>query len=271
MGKYMKKSKITGDVGVMEVSQPTSLGVRTRAAKTLALQRLNSSSAAASAAAVSPATSPDGSAIANGPSCYLQLRSRRLEKPQLLAEPRKQQQLQRHQGSEVGGFKESGSRSRVGSVKSRTLVSGSVPVGRSCDGDGYAGNYGGVAGYEGDSVDNGLSETEGGKEVNTEASFGENNPDFEVRDRSTRESTPCNIAGDLHTIVAPGSSTRQRAAMARRDRDNSHRIVPTTCELEEFFVYAEQQQQRLFMEKYNFDVVNDLPLPGRYEWVQVFP
>lgn len=68
--------------------------------------------------------------------------------------------------------------------------------------------------------------------------------------------------------------------------------------MEEFFTFAEQQQQRLFMEKYvvfnstdtvifkrvllstnvkilffinryNFDVVNDLPLTGRYEWIRV--
>jgi len=59
MGKYMKKSKIAGDVAavIMEAPPPHShLGVRTRA-KTLALQN----------------TSPDSSA-------YLQLRSRRLLK-----------------------------------------------------------------------------------------------------------------------------------------------------------------------------------------------
>jgi len=47
------------------------------------------------------------------------------------------------------------------------------------------------------------------------------------------------------------------------------RNIPTTHEMEEFFALAEQQQQRLFTEKYNFDVVNDLPLSGRYEWVRV--
>ncbi|KAM1576887.1 hypothetical protein ACFX15_032616 [Malus domestica] len=41
MGKYMKKSKISGSIAVMEVSisPQSSLGVRTRA-KTLALQKL---------------------------------------------------------------------------------------------------------------------------------------------------------------------------------------------------------------------------------------
>lgn len=47
------------------------------------------------------------------------------------------------------------------------------------------------------------------------------------------------------------------------------RNTPTTNEVDEFFALAEKQQQALFMEKYNFDVVNDVPLPGRYEWVPV--
>lgn len=56
MGKYMRKSKMTGEVAVMEVVSQSSLGVRTRA-KTLALQKNTTSSAS-----------------------YLQLRSRRLQK-----------------------------------------------------------------------------------------------------------------------------------------------------------------------------------------------
>ncbi|KAM1791535.1 hypothetical protein ACFX12_035494 [Malus domestica] len=64
MGKYMKKSKPTGEVAIMEVSdsQP-SFGVRTQA-KTLALQR----------SSAQPVTS----------AFYLQLQSRRLEKPPIL-------------------------------------------------------------------------------------------------------------------------------------------------------------------------------------------
>ncbi|XP_028553697.1 cyclin-dependent kinase inhibitor 4-like isoform X2 [Dendrobium catenatum] len=62
MGKYMRRAKTTGDFAVMEVSSKSSFGVRTRA-KTLALQRLQNSS-----------PSPDDSF------CFLQLRSRRLEK-----------------------------------------------------------------------------------------------------------------------------------------------------------------------------------------------
>ncbi|ESQ32406.1 hypothetical protein EUTSA_v10004871mg [Eutrema salsugineum] len=227
MGKYMKKSKITSDIGATEITEPTSLGVRTRAAKTLALKRLNSSAS--------------DSALAADSSCYLQLRSRRLEKPPSLAEPK--QPPRPHKS----GIKESGSSAQVDSVNSNTAASGSVPVARSCNGDDCFGNS-----------------------VSAEAFCGENSLDFESR-HSTRENTPCNVVEDLEIIVTPGSSTKSMRTATKdytRDRDS---MVPTTSELEEFFAYAEQQQQRLFMEKYNFDIVHDMPLTGRYEWVQVNP
>lgn len=66
---------------------------------------------------------------------------------------------------------------------------------------------------------------------------------------STRESTPCNFVEDMEIMVTPGSSTRSIRRATKeytRERDS---VIPTTSELEEFFAYAEQQQQRLFMEK----------------------
>lgn len=62
-------------------------------------------------------------------------------------------------------------------------------------------------------------------------------------------SSPCNFVEDLDIIGTPGSSTRSMGTATKdytRDRDC---MVPTTSELEEFFAYAEQQKQRLFMEK----------------------
>lgn len=72
MGKYIRKSKTTREVAVSHAQ--SSLGVRTRA-KTLALQRLEKSSAAAAAASTGVA------AEGCGDGCYMQLRNRRLEKP----------------------------------------------------------------------------------------------------------------------------------------------------------------------------------------------
>ncbi|VFR00526.1 unnamed protein product [Cuscuta campestris] len=45
--------------------------------------------------------------------------------------------------------------------------------------------------------------------------------------------------------------------------------LPSRWEMDEFFVRSEQQQEALFIDKYNYDIVNDLPLPGRYDWVKV--
>ncbi|MED6196858.1 hypothetical protein PIB30_051240, partial [Stylosanthes scabra] len=79
MGKYMKKSKMGGEVAVMEVSSsstaPSPMGVRTRA-KTLALQK-------------SSPPSPQPPSSLPAPSFdYIQLRSRRLQK--VLVRPKNQ-------------------------------------------------------------------------------------------------------------------------------------------------------------------------------------
>ncbi|XP_038713563.1 cyclin-dependent kinase inhibitor 3-like isoform X2 [Tripterygium wilfordii] len=190
MGKYMKKSKIKGDVAVMEV------GVRTRA-KTLALQRLLQSQ--------SPSPLVDSSSL-----CYLQLRSRRLEKP--------------------------------------------VPPPTCRD------NHGARREIK--------KESKEGVEV----SCGETCLDSGSKDRATRESTPCSLIRGTSNSVTPGSTSRWKSSVTanHRTQNDIQRNNPITHEVEEFFSYAEQQQQREFMEKYNFDIVNDLPLSGRYEWVQIF-
>ncbi|XP_073156990.1 cyclin-dependent kinase inhibitor 3-like [Henckelia pumila] len=190
MGKYMRKAQATSDVAVMEAS----LGVRTRA-KTLALRRLQSTVAAPSLEI------PDSC-------CYLELRSRRLEKPPQLHTSRK--------------------------------------VRRSC-------RCGGP-----------LVEVDG---LEMEASLGENVLNTEVRERDNRESTPCSSTMGSNPGPAPGSSASNR----RGALNSLFMNVPTPFELEEFFTHEEQALQRLFTEKYNFDFVNELPLPGRYEWVKVCP
>ncbi|EXC24197.1 Cyclin-dependent kinase inhibitor 3 [Morus notabilis] len=248
MGKYMKKSKITGDVAVMEVSlsPQCSLGVRTRA-KTLALQRQQQEKQHQKSIS-SPDfvdTSSDSSSFS-----YLELRSRRLEKPPRLGDAkRRNHQNQKSAMAErcCGGnpspqIPRPNSRLRVESEDKEAVA------------------------LEGD-------EAEDFNEVILEASFGENNLDIEGRDRSTRESTPCSLIRGSDTVGTPGSTTRQKSytATSQRVRNDMQRSIPTAHEMDEFFAFAEQQQQRIFIEKYNFDIVKDSPLPGRYEWVQVIP
>uniref|UniRef100_A0A7N2MKS1 Cyclin-dependent kinase inhibitor n=1 Tax=Quercus lobata TaxID=97700 RepID=A0A7N2MKS1_QUELO len=85
---------------------------------------------------------------------------------------------------------------------------------------------------------------------------------------SSRESTPCSLIRDADSIgITPGSTTSRTSTETNRRVRN----IPTTQEMEEFFARAEQEHQRIFIDKYNFDFVSDLPLPGRYEWVQIIP
>ncbi|KAK4840341.1 hypothetical protein QYF36_006253 [Acer negundo] len=47
--------------------------------------------------------------------------------------------------------------------------------------------------------------------------------------------------------------------------------MPTDVEIEQFFVKAENQLQKEFAEKYNFDIVKEDPMEGRYEWIRLKP
>ncbi|XP_009135618.1 cyclin-dependent kinase inhibitor 6 [Brassica rapa] len=46
---------------------------------------------------------------------------------------------------------------------------------------------------------------------------------------------------------------------------------PTPGEIEEFLSELESKDQKRFMDKYNFDIVNDKPLQGRYKWDRLKP
>ncbi|KAI9115976.1 hypothetical protein K1719_012906 [Acacia pycnantha] len=231
MGKYLKKSKIAADIVVMGLSPQSSLGVRTRA-KTLALQKLQKSSLF---------STPDLDAS----SSYLQLRSRRLEKIVL------------------------GTETRPALLQKKSFRE--RPKGNFCDVilnsvvDEKEGLCSGVFGKEtqAEELEN--------NDVDFEGSYGENLLEAEGRDRSTRESTPCSLVRESNAIGTPGSTTRQRASSITNQIicQRIQRNIPTSYEMDEFFAYAEKQQQVIFMDKYNFDIVSDVPLPGRYEWVQV--
>ncbi|XP_050366057.1 cyclin-dependent kinase inhibitor 7 isoform X2 [Argentina anserina] len=47
--------------------------------------------------------------------------------------------------------------------------------------------------------------------------------------------------------------------------------APPSDEIEDFFATAEKYEQKRFAEKYNFDVVKEAPLEGRYLWVRLKP
>ncbi|KAG2401970.1 hypothetical protein LR48_Vigan09g107700 [Vigna angularis] len=226
MGKYMKKAKPKGELALVESSTTNAttsyMGVRTRA-KTLALQKSHPQ----------PELAPSSDS-------YLQLRSRRLQKPPiLLHSPR---------------------RNKHPNPKSPIPEPARL---------GLASEHDAALTARSHKEESALHEN---AEVQ-EASFGENVLDFEGRDRSTRESTPCSLIRDPDTVRTPGSTTRPTCSTDanRRTEHANRRQIPTSREMDEFFAEVEEAQQRKFIEKYNFDPVNEKPLPGRFEWEKLKP
>ncbi|KAK8606841.1 hypothetical protein V6N13_052597 [Hibiscus sabdariffa] len=82
---------------------------------------------------------------------------------------------------------------------------------------------------------------------------------------SMRESTPLsNLRAEPEDLDSTSSETNSR-------RRSTVDKMPTEAELEEFFAPAEKKLQKQFAEKYNYDVVKDEPLEGRYEWLRLKP
>ncbi|CAN6299117.1 unnamed protein product [Urochloa humidicola] len=159
--------------------------------------------------------------------------------------------LQRLQKQQAQGEEKEGAGGEYLELRSRRLekLPPPVPTGRSCGGKKMAAAAAAAAREE------------------AEASFGENMLELEVMERSTRETTPCSLINS-ETISTPGSTTRPSHSSHRRVQAPV-RTIPISKELNEFFTAAERQQQQAFIDKYNFDPVNDCPLPGRYEWVKL--
>ncbi|XP_073060481.1 cyclin-dependent kinase inhibitor 1-like [Primulina eburnea] len=89
--------------------------------------------------------------------------------------------------------------------------------------------------------------------------------DCGVRER--RETSPLievqAESGELESTARPLESNFRRPFTAEK--------MPSEDELEEFFAAAEKNQQKKFIDKYNFDIAKDEPLEGRYEWVDIQP
>ncbi|KAL2540750.1 Cyclin-dependent kinase inhibitor 3 [Abeliophyllum distichum] len=189
MGKYMKKSKATGNVSMKEVS-PYSLGDRTRAITTTATPASNSQDSCENEFSV--ADLPPGSVglVKKDEECV------ELDCKELVTE-----------GLEIEGS--SGEINLV--MKARESVSS----------------------------------------------------------RSTLETTLPNLIVAPDTVATPGCTKRQTGptAAGKRGSEALDSDIPSAPEIDEFFVRMEQLQQQRFTEKYNFDFVNDLPLPGHYKWV----
>ncbi|KAJ1415217.1 Cyclin-dependent kinase inhibitor [Sesbania bispinosa] len=101
--------------------------------------------------------------------------------------------------------------------------------------------------------------------------------DLEVESAQVETST-CNCGEENERReMSYSSELRENSQELESMETNSHlprstaQNMPTELELEEFFATAEKDIQKRFQDKYNFDIVKDVPLEGRYEWVQLKP
>ncbi|XP_065875030.1 cyclin-dependent kinase inhibitor 7-like [Euphorbia lathyris] len=87
--------------------------------------------------------------------------------------------------------------------------------------------------------------------------------------RERRETAPSSqlraeSSEELDSMARPTSAENSR-------RRSTATKMPTEAELDEFFTEAEKNIQKRFADKYNYDIVKDEPLEGRYEWVRLKP
>lgn len=75
-----------------------------------------------------------------------------------------------------------------------------------------------------------------------------------------RETTPCGLTRDSGTMGTPGSTTRSTYSTAAKWRMQNPicQDIPTTREMEEFFVGLERLQQQIFIEKYIYSSTSSL-------------
>ncbi|KAL1077586.1 hypothetical protein V6Z11_D10G105500 [Gossypium hirsutum] len=89
----------------------------------------------------------------------------------------------------------------------------------------------------------------------------------ETANSSRRETTPLSELRaepeDMDPTSRPSGGNSRRRSMVEK--------MPTEAELEEFFVVAEEKLRNQFAEKYNYDILKDQPLEGRYEWARLKP
>ncbi|KAF8096665.1 hypothetical protein N665_0304s0029 [Sinapis alba] len=68
-----------------------------------------------------------------------------------------------------------------------------------------------------------------------------------------------------------GETAEMDSSAKKTETREKKEKAPTQAELDDFFSAAERFQQKRFTDKYNYDIVNDTPLEGRYEWVSLKP
>ncbi|XP_047977141.1 cyclin-dependent kinase inhibitor 7-like isoform X1 [Salvia hispanica] len=88
----------------------------------------------------------------------------------------------------------------------------------------------------------------------------------------SREATPTSeLCGDSEHVSPPPTSRKKSTNLRRKTPNSAADSMPSAAELEAFFAAAEKYEQKRFSEKYNYDIVKDVPLEGKYQWVRLLP
>ncbi|KAK7840713.1 cyclin-dependent kinase inhibitor 7 isoform X1 [Quercus suber] len=98
-------------------------------------------------------------------------------------------------------------------------------------------------------------EAKGFETVDSTTSINNNNNKF------SREATPssslCVDSDEMDSLAAK--------------KNHPPAKMPPKEEIEDFFAFAEKREQKRFAENYNYDIVKDVPLEGRYQWIPLKP
>ncbi|CAA6664339.1 unnamed protein product [Spirodela intermedia] len=92
------------------------------------------------------------------------------------------------------------------------------------------------------------------------------------RDEATMKDLRRKEAEDMESAARPadaGGRCKMEAPPPATSPVTS--LVASEREIEEFFASAERKERERFSKKYNYDVVKDSPLEGRYEWTRIEP
>ncbi|KAG7582513.1 Cyclin-dependent kinase inhibitor [Arabidopsis suecica] len=127
-----------------------------------------------------------------------------------------------------------------------------------------------TAGEENDqcsSINSGFFTSESKRIAKNSSSFGVDLETHEIKTETEtfinnnfrKETSPVSESlGEATTEMESSSATERKQPKVSK--------TPTPTEIEDFFSELENDNKKQFIEKYNFDIVNDEPLEGRYKW-----
>ncbi|GMI74550.1 hypothetical protein HRI_001124300 [Hibiscus trionum] len=87
-----------------------------------------------------------------------------------------------------------------------------------------------------------------------------------IINKFSRETTPLlsELSGVSEEMETPEKSPPPSPAKRKPK-------TPSQDEIDEFFSVNEKYEQKRFIETYNYDIVKDTPVDGRYQWVRLKP